>query len=296
MRLLSPRELASALGVSESSLKRWVDAGKISASRTDGGHRRIPLPEAVRFIRETGAALVNPEVLDMPEVAAAQQQALGGPERLLHYLTEGDVVGARGWLLARYLAGASVEDLCDGPVRDAMHALGELWRHDQSGVFVEHRATDVCLQALAQLRNTFAQPALAPLALGATPEGDPYLLPSFMAAMVVSSVGMRAMNLGPDTPLTAIQHAVELHQPQLVWVSCSAPLAPARARALGHWMASLPPGTEAVLGGRASEAVTEIHPGVHRIGSMAELATIARIVVKRTVLDPGAGSPLRAAP
>jgi len=40
MRQLSPRELAEALGVSESSLKRWVDAGKIAASRTEGGHRR----------------------------------------------------------------------------------------------------------------------------------------------------------------------------------------------------------------------------------------------------------------
>jgi lysyl-tRNA synthetase class 2 len=32
MRLLSPRELADALDDSESSLKRWVDAGKITAA------------------------------------------------------------------------------------------------------------------------------------------------------------------------------------------------------------------------------------------------------------------------
>jgi len=61
VRLLSPRELADALGVSESSLKRWVDAGKITAARTEGGHRRIALQEAVRFIRETGAPLARPE-------------------------------------------------------------------------------------------------------------------------------------------------------------------------------------------------------------------------------------------
>ena len=61
--LLSPRDLADAIGVSESSLKRWADAGKIQVSRTDGGHRRIPLAEAVRFIRATGAQVVRPDIL-----------------------------------------------------------------------------------------------------------------------------------------------------------------------------------------------------------------------------------------
>jgi len=107
MRLLSPRELADALGVSESSLKRWVDAGKIAAARTDGGHRRIALPEAVRFIRETGAPVARPELLDMPEVAAVQARSTTprGDDGFRHYLVEGDAAGARGWLLAHYLAG-----------------------------------------------------------------------------------------------------------------------------------------------------------------------------------------------
>src|SRR5690242_3719305 len=63
MRHLSPRDLADALGVSESSLKRWVDAGKLAAFRTEGGHRRIAVSEALRFIRETGAPVARPELL-----------------------------------------------------------------------------------------------------------------------------------------------------------------------------------------------------------------------------------------
>ena len=105
MRLLSPRDLADALGVSESSLKRWIDAGKIEATRTEGGHRRILLGEAVRFIRESGAPLARPELLGLPEVAYSRLRPDGG--RLVGYLVDGDAVGARGWLMARYLAGAS---------------------------------------------------------------------------------------------------------------------------------------------------------------------------------------------
>ena len=278
VRLLSPRELADALGVSESSLKRWVDAGKIVAARTEGGHRKITLPEAVRFIRETGAPVARPELLDMPEVAVAQARAISR-DTLFDTLIGGDATGARGWLLARYLGGTSIAELCDGPVREAMHRLGELWRHDSDGIFIEHRATDTCLQALAHFRNMLDAPADAPLAMGATPEDDPYLLPSFMAATVVAESGMRAVNLGPDTPVGAMQQAFVRHQPRLVWISASAPLAPARARELARWVTSLPAPTTTVVGGRAGATIATAQPGVRRIDTMVELAAVVAGIV-----------------
>ena len=44
---LSPRNLAAAVGVSESSVKRWADEGRIRTALTPGGSRRIQLREAV---------------------------------------------------------------------------------------------------------------------------------------------------------------------------------------------------------------------------------------------------------
>jgi len=260
MRLLSPRELAEALGVSESSLKRWVDAGRIRATKTEGGHRRIALGEAVRFVRETGAPVVRPDLLDMPEVAVAHERSLRGGDQLLDLLIEGNAVGARGWLLARYLEGTSLASLCDGPVKHAMHTLGELWKHDEGGVFIEHRGTDVALQALAHLRSTF----------------EPYILPSFMAPAVGSAPGRRARNLGPDTPVTALQHATIAHKPRLIWISASAPMPASQARALGAWAKSLPPSITIVCGGRASDAVAEA--GIRRLESMSELMSVAASV------------------
>ncbi len=277
MRLLSPRELAEALGVSESSLKRWVDAGKITAMKTDGGHRRIALSEAVRFVRESGAPVARPELLDMPEVAVAHQRMLRGADQLLDYLIEGDVVGARGWLLGRYLSGMSIATLCDGPVKNAMHALGELWNHDNGGIFLEHRGTDVCLQAVAHLRGTFEPAGTAPLALGGTPEDDPYLLPSFMAATVIAAAGMRAMNLGPDTPVAALDHAATANKPRLVWISASAPIVPSRARAIARWAMALPRSVTVVCGGRASDSIAD--GGVRQLPHMSDLFALAQSLV-----------------
>lgn len=81
---LSPKELAEAIGVSESSLKRWVDEGVIQASRTRGGHRRIALAEAVRYIRESGIPIIRPDILGISDVdvASLTQAARQRPESL----------------------------------------------------------------------------------------------------------------------------------------------------------------------------------------------------------------------
>ena len=62
---LSPKELGEAIGVSESSIKRWIDEGVIRASRTAGGHRRIALADAVQFVRSAGLPVVRPQVFGL---------------------------------------------------------------------------------------------------------------------------------------------------------------------------------------------------------------------------------------
>lgn len=275
--MLSPRELADALGVSESSLKRWVDAGKLHAARTEGGHRRIAVAEALRFIRENGAPVVRPELLDMPEIAATGDRS---DATFLGHLLDGDARAARGWVMARYLEGMPVAELCDGPIKTAMHAIGERWQHSPDGVFVEHRATDACIQALAHVRSTFDPPANAPVALGGTPEDDPYLLASFMVATVIAAEGMRAVNLGPDTPVSAMQQAYDQVKPRLVWISASAPIAPARARAIGRWLEALPARTQVAIGGRASASITA--EGARRCETMAEVAALVRELLTKS--------------
>jgi methanogenic corrinoid protein MtbC1 len=271
--------LADALGVSESSLKRWVDAGKIVAFRTEGGHRRIALGEAVRFIRATNAPIARPELLGMPEIAVAQRASTGG-EQLLDYLLEGDVVAARGFLLSRYLAGSPIAELADGSIRDAMTTIGELWRESERGIFIEHRATDTCLQAVAYLRNMVDPPENAPLALGGSPEDDTHMLPSFLAATVIATAGFRVVNLGADTPLAAMQHAVQHHHPRLVWMSATMPINPARAKSITKWLSSLAPSTTPVVGGRHSASlVPHGARGVIHVETMAELFDVATRIV-----------------
>jgi hypothetical protein len=195
---LTPRDLALAVGASESSLKRWVDEGSIVASRTAGGHRRIALAEAVRFIRESRLHVVRPALLGLDEVPLVPAGEPPATETLTAAMCSGAGHEIHALLVSAFLGGASIAALCDGPIRTALATVGELWRHGPDGIALEHQAVAACSQALATMRQTLPElRADAPTALGGAIGGDPYLLPSLGASIVLHEVGYRAINLGP---------------------------------------------------------------------------------------------------
>jgi excisionase family DNA binding protein len=278
-RSLSPRDLASALGVSESSLKRWIDAGRIRATRTGGGHRRVALTDALAFVRETHAPVARPELLGMPEAPADPDRRAPDDASLTRALIDGDARAVRSWIEERMRGGAAVAALCDGPIRAAMYTIGELWQHDADGVFIEHRATDACIQELAHLRAALPPPPHAPCAVGGAPEDDPYLLPSAMAALVLAAEGLHPVNLGPDTPTAALHQAVAHHRPRLVWISASSPIPLAQAHELAAFLTSLPVGVIGVVGGRHHAAIAAADSAIRAAESMTELAALGRSLV-----------------
>jgi len=282
---LSPRDLGRALGVSESSVKRWVDSGALTATRTAGGHRRIALAEAVQFIRRSGTPVARPEVLggarDPDKLVTAGPSASDDVAELLHRELVGDDARAgAGLILSMYLMGWSVPAIFDGPVRAALARIGERWLHDPMGVVVEHRAIDTCLAALAELRALLppAEPG-APEALGGAPAGDPYLLPSLMAAIVLLDAGYAPRNLGADTPVEALTRAAAHYQPRLVWLTISSEPRPGGelVRHLDALAGTVAPWDGVVVvGGRTLRPLPSIATNVHHLGSMAELAAFAR--------------------
>ena len=189
-RTLSPGELAQIVGVSQSSIRRWVDDGVIDVTRTTGGHRRILLYEALRFIREQGMPVLRPELLGVPELGSRASAERVGPltgDVLFRLLQDGEAAKARGAIVGAFVDGMSLASLFDGPIARALAQIGTLWKHSEEGIFVEHVATGVCLEAVNRLRVLLPPPSSsAPVALGGAPSGDPYLLPSLMAATVVA--------------------------------------------------------------------------------------------------------------
>ncbi|MBI1372208.1 MAG: hypothetical protein GC159_05530 [Phycisphaera sp.] len=277
--MISPKELGAAIGVSESSVKRWVDEGLVEAARTAGGHRRIAIDEAVRFIRGRGMPVINPEPLGLAELQGAPMEAGSITDRvdlLFELLKEGHADRARGVILAAYLAGEPMSHVCDQLVAPTMRRIGQLWEHARAGIFVEHRATDICLHALAQLRTLMPAPKAGSLiAVGGAPPHDTYTLPSLMVATTLHALGVAVHNLGAEVPADVMIEAVDACDANLAWLSVSVEL-PLElliryVEALSTQLADRHGGV--IVGGRAWP--DDLHPhqsNVQVAASMAELA------------------------
>lgn len=123
-------------------------------------------------------------------------------------------------ILSMYLSGQSVAEIGDGAVARAMGRIGALWIDDPMGIFYEHRASTICMEAIIQLGMLLAPPPEhAPVAVGAAPQHDTSSLPTLLAATVLKEERFRAINLGPQTPLETLWHAVEHHNASLTWLS-----------------------------------------------------------------------------
>lgn len=222
--LLSPRQVALAIGVSEASLKRWCDKGLLPTSRTAGGHRRLPVEGVIHFLRQTGHGIVRPEVLGLP---TATGKGLPTVERAAEILglamDKGDEEQVDRVVLDLYLAGHSARDIFDKALAPTFHGLGDRWEHGKVEVYEERRACTLALRVLSHMRRLLPPlPENAPLAVGGTLEGDPYTLPTAMVEIALREAGWRAESLGSGHPVDTLCRAIRKERPRLFWVSVSA--------------------------------------------------------------------------
>lgn len=260
-------------------MKRWIDAGHLKAARTSGGHRRVPRREAVRFVRERRLAVADPDILGLKGLDLTSGGALTA-EALTAALTAQDAAHAEGLIVSAYVRGDALSELFDGPVRASMDHIGTLWGDSEAGIMFEHRAVDLLLRAIHRIRSLQPDPEPgAPVAVGGAVADDPYLLPSLMVATVLSEVGFRVTNLGPNTPTPALAEAARRIDADLLWLSVSTEQDPDELKAtLGELTASVG-NTPLAVGGRGLDESTRPEvDGVEVLLTMDALVDFARRV------------------
>ena len=218
---LTPRQLAEALGVSESSVKRWADQGLMPVERTAGGHRRLPVAGVIQFVRSSELSLARPELLGMVE-PPGEQPGAEGLAPLAAALAVGDEGAFRAGVFRSYLAGASVAEICDREIAPAFRALGNRWEHGSLEVYQERRACEICRGVLFELRRALPAPEPRALrALGGTLAGDWYALPTAMCEIALAELGWSSRSLGSSQPAATLAAALAAERPRLFWLSIS---------------------------------------------------------------------------
>jgi excisionase family DNA binding protein len=253
--LLTPKQVALALGVSEASLKRWCDKGLIPTIRTAGGHRRLPINGVFEFLRDRGRVLVRPEVLGLPAATGASDASFERMRGLMREAIEaGDPDRCRRLTFNLYLGGKKAWEICDRVIAPALHDIGSRWSHGETEIYHERRGIEMCRRMLHDLREVLAPPTeRGCTALGATLSGDPYSLATMMVEIAMRENGWAAMSYGTDLPASALRSAIRDVRPRVFWLSVST--IPDEEQFLADYasvyeMASVA-GSAVVVGGRA---------------------------------------------
>lgn len=281
--LLSPKQVASSIGVSESSLKRWCDQGVISTEKTPGGHRRIRFSEVIRFLREQKHALVRPEVLGLPTGTGQGPRSIGkAKEALLEALSIGDHEQSRRLVVEFFLSGNGVIRICEELVTPVLHEIGSGWACGEIEIFQEHRACEILNRVLYDLR-TMLPPAerSAPVAIGGTPPGDNYRLATLMVELVLVDEGWNAVSLGSSLPFGTMAAAAQHHEPSLFWLSFSHVAdQEATRRDLAEFLEATPSSMQVVVGGQGIADWLIDLAKEERVHHCDDLANLRRTVSK----------------
>jgi methanogenic corrinoid protein MtbC1 len=221
--LFTPRQVARAIQVSESSVKRWCDKGSIPTQYTAGGHRRIPIGGLLAFLRSNRHAIVRPELLGLPAATGQTHRVI---DRALDQFTEalvrGDEEFCRQVILDLYLAEHQVSVICDQVLARSFTELGNRWACGTIEVFQERRGCEIALRLLRELRSFLPVPQVDwPTAIGGTATGDPYLLATATVELVLRDAGWNAVSLGSNLPFSTLAAAIEQQKPRLFWLSIS---------------------------------------------------------------------------
>lgn len=223
---VSPKQVAQAIGVSESSLKRWCDRGLLAMVKTGGGHRRIAVSDVVRFVRETKQLLHDPKALgldlELGEALKGEPTVEKCRDPFIEALKGGDEKRVISLAMECYLAGNSLAELGDQLIAPAFHEIGDAWSCEHLQVYEERRACEICLRLIHQWRELLGRPEESvPLAIGGTIEGDFYQIATSMAELTLRESGWRAENLGSGIPFHSLRTAILQQEPRLVWLSIS---------------------------------------------------------------------------
>ena len=220
--LLSPKQVGLALGLSESSIKRYCDQGAINFVRTLGGHRKLPVSEVLQFVKDRRQAIVLPSALGLPTRSPHFEINFEtGVESLVDALLGGNEESVEQIVHDLYFAGNPISAICDRLICPAFRKIGTRWACSAIDVYHERRSCELIQLILHGLRKSLKDPDPEWTACGGTLEGDHYAISNTMVELVLREALWNARSLGTAVPCQSMAKALTDMKPKLFWLSVS---------------------------------------------------------------------------
>ena len=284
--LMTTRQVAAELRVSESSVKRWCDLGLIPTQRTAGGHRRIGRTSLDQFVSTHYRTLTgtksdsNQLVMDAVDLYQATPRE-DVVRQFQNALVAGDESTCKELVDRWYHHYQGIAQLGDLLIAGAMETIGKMWECGRAEVYEERRSCEICTQLLVELKSRVPEvPPGSPRAIGGTIAGDHYTLANSLVELVLREAGWNASSLGSNLPFETLLAAVRRERPKLLWLSISHVTdSESFVTSYNRFYSQLPSDLAVAVGGRA--LTDDLRP---RIGfsahcdNLEQLSALAKVI------------------
>jgi excisionase family DNA binding protein len=225
--LLSTQELASLMNVTETTIKRWADEGKVACRKTLGGHRKFVLKDVIRFAEEHSISLSGHEAspslkskFDSLEFAIYTNNYSKISERFFIEAMKADGESLYALLLYLYRHHISFPVITDEVIRPALNRIGEKWMNGELEVNQEHRASHAIAEAMIRLAPDLHHKAKNGYSVVcACPEGEYHEFGIRSLAYALATEGWNVHYIGANTPVESMKTFVKEITPELICLS-----------------------------------------------------------------------------
>ncbi|QDU79616.1 Helix-turn-helix domain protein [Polystyrenella longa] len=217
---LTPKQVARAMGVSESSVKRWCDAGEIVSTLTAGGHRRLSHESVQQFLRNNNHLDVDPDIFSLNFSFGKSDRALHrGKENFAEALLDGSEARLRQIVTDYLQAGHKPALIFDQILFAARAEVRKMIEDKQVDPYVDRLGTEICLRLMFEIRSNFLPPdSNSPSALTVGLDGSPDSLRVEAAEVLLYHEGWNARAIGCLIPFAQLKLLLQQHEPGLVYI------------------------------------------------------------------------------
>lgn len=228
---LSTKEVSMLLNVTETTVKRWAESGRIPCSKTLGGHRKFKLNDIIIFAESNSYPITG---IIPPSLSKKQMENLEFALYTKNYgkiseifkdeALQGDRAGIEKLLTYLYKNQVPFITIIDEVLHPALVRIGELWQYGTIEVNQEHRSSAAVKEALIRFGALLYQKSSNGLAaLCACTEGELHDIGIITISYGLEIEGWEVANLGIDTPFNSLKSYIQKNKPKLACLSATAP-------------------------------------------------------------------------
>lgn len=218
---LKTKDIAKILGVSEATIKNWSREGLLKFHKTIGGHRRFPIEEVIKFIKENKitdlAGFSNADVNTLTYIIFEDYEELS--KQLLDYMLKRSQKEVEN-LIKIILFSFGIVKAFDLIISKSLFELGMLWEKGEISVDQEHIASSKVIESIINLKNLFEPKRKRKIKFIITSlEGDIHEIPLRIIDFILTYEGYDVIYVGANTPYSDIIKAIEREKPKFLIIS-----------------------------------------------------------------------------